>query len=170
MTGRNINLLDRILLLLSILILATILCSGCNLPGNSPQPTTVIQMTLNDPNTPTPVPTGEKTAMPEVSDERPMSLEEGQQQSAKVIPVAASTGEPMPESELANILSRLPALPPKEEIQSDFKLAQDILPPPRTGEKRFSSRFHLRLMLNRRSNRPLALSKSCVFLLKVKFL
>ncbi len=134
MTGRNINLLDRILLLLSILILATILCSGCNLPGNSPQPTTVIQMTLNDPNTPTPVPTGEKTAMPEVSDERPMSLEEGQQQSAKVIPVAASTGEPMPESELANILSRLPALPPKEEIQSDFKLAQDILPPPRTGE------------------------------------
>ncbi len=132
MTGKFRKLYDRASLLISILLLLTILCSGCNLPDLPPQPTSVSQPTIGDQNTP--VTTGEKTAMPDVSDEQPMSLEEGQQQSSEVVPVAASTGEPLSEADLKKILARLPALPPAAEKQSDFKLAQDLLPPPRTGE------------------------------------
>jgi uncharacterized protein YfaS (alpha-2-macroglobulin family) len=61
-------------------------------------------------------------------------LSEGQAQPQTVEPVPLATVEPLPEGEIENILVRLPALTGEPEDQVDFKLAQEPIPPPRTGE------------------------------------
>ena len=61
-------------------------------------------------------------------------LSEGQAQPQMVEPVPLATAEPLPEGEFENILARLPALATEPEDQVDFKLAQEPIPPPRTGE------------------------------------
>lgn len=61
-------------------------------------------------------------------------LSEGQSQPQAVEPVPVATGEPLSPEEIGQILSRLPDLGTTPEDQSDFNLAQEPIPPPRTGE------------------------------------
>ncbi len=44
------------------------------------------------------------------------------------------TGEPLTEEEISAILARLPDLPDAKELESEFRLPPDVLPPPRPGE------------------------------------
>jgi hypothetical protein len=66
--------------------------------------------------------------------EQPLSLGEGQPQPMKNEQFTSVTTTPLTDEEIENILTRLPSLPPSIEVQSDFKIAQGVLPPPRTGE------------------------------------
>ena len=61
-------------------------------------------------------------------------LSEGQAQPQASIPLSVVTGDPLSEEEVNQILSRLPPLPTEEADQTDFKLAQEPIPPPRTGD------------------------------------
>jgi uncharacterized protein YfaS (alpha-2-macroglobulin family) len=61
-------------------------------------------------------------------------LSEGQAQPQAVEPVTVAAGEPLTDEEIARILARLPALAVEPEDQVDFKLPEDLLPPPRPGE------------------------------------
>jgi uncharacterized protein YfaS (alpha-2-macroglobulin family) len=63
-----------------------------------------------------------------------MTLNEGQAKPQETQVTAVAASEPLSDTEIETILSRLPSLPAEETVQSDFKLAQDLLPPPRTGE------------------------------------
>ena len=71
----------------------------------------------------------------ESGDERLLiRLSQGQAelQAAEFLP--QTTGEPLSDEEIEQILARLPALAVGPEDQVDFKLPEDSLPPPRTGE------------------------------------
>lgn len=61
-------------------------------------------------------------------------LSEGrsQPQAAQAVPVA--TGEPLSEAEVEAILARLPATTEEPGDQVGFRLAQEPIPPPRTGD------------------------------------
>lgn len=43
-------------------------------------------------------------------------------------------GEPLSNAEIAEIIARLPNLPQDKELQSEFKIPPEVLPPPRPGE------------------------------------
>ncbi len=61
-------------------------------------------------------------------------LSEGQPapQLAAALPV--TSGEPLSEEEIERILARLPELVTEPEDEEEFKLPEDVLPPPRPGE------------------------------------
>jgi uncharacterized protein YfaS (alpha-2-macroglobulin family) len=63
-----------------------------------------------------------------------ISLSEGQSQPQPVEQVPVATGEPLPTEEIQKILARMPAFEKTPQDQADFKLAQQPIPPPRTGE------------------------------------
>ncbi|MCK4900621.1 MAG: hypothetical protein KAS38_17705, partial [Anaerolineales bacterium] len=63
-----------------------------------------------------------------------VGLDEGQAQPLPVTPVPQVSGEPLSQQEVEQILLRLPALLIDSEDQLDFKLPEESLPPPRTGE------------------------------------
>ena len=62
-----------------------------------------------------------------------VELSDGQSQPQTVEVLPATTGEPLSPEEIALILSRLPALTPDPDEQTEFNLPQEILPPPRPG-------------------------------------
>jgi alpha-2-macroglobulin len=98
-----------------------------------PQLTTPSGMNSNTPAGPTTVIVGGLSVDEEVQD-LPILLSEGKQQAQTPQPVPVSYGEPLSESRIQSILSRLPALELDPEDQVDFRLAQDPIPPPRPGE------------------------------------
>ncbi|HEX7434508.1 MAG TPA: Ig-like domain-containing protein, partial [Anaerolineaceae bacterium] len=63
-----------------------------------------------------------------------LHLSEGkpQPQAAGLLPVA--NGDPLPADQTDQLLSRLPTLPVDPNAQTQFKLPQGPIPPPRTGE------------------------------------
>ena len=61
-------------------------------------------------------------------------LSDGWAQPQEVEPIPIAAGDPLSEAEIDTILARLPALVPDPEEQVDFRLPDDPLPPPRTGE------------------------------------
>ncbi len=61
-------------------------------------------------------------------------LSEGNPNPDSQEPVPQATGEPLTEEEIAQIFERLPELAVEPEDQVDFRLPEQILPPPRTGE------------------------------------
>ncbi|UCH59533.1 MAG: hypothetical protein JSV61_15125 [Anaerolineales bacterium] len=63
-----------------------------------------------------------------------VSLSEGQPEPQELAALPLATGEPLPEEQIEQILSRLPALDTGAQDQVDFMLAQEPIPPPRTGE------------------------------------
>ena len=69
-------------------------------------------------------------------DAQPVSIQlsEGQSQPQPVEQVPVATGEPLSTQEIQKILSRLPAFEKATQDQVDFKIAQQPIPPPRTGE------------------------------------
>jgi hypothetical protein len=58
----------------------------------------------------------------------------GQAQPQAVEPTSVTTGEPLTDEEIERILARLPELAGEPEDQADFKLPEELLPPPRPGE------------------------------------
>jgi uncharacterized protein YfaS (alpha-2-macroglobulin family) len=63
-----------------------------------------------------------------------VTLSAGQAQPQEADPVPVGTSEPLSEEEVEQILVRLPSLLVDSADQVDFKLPEDSLPPPRTGE------------------------------------
>ena len=61
-------------------------------------------------------------------------LSEGAEQPQPVVPVPVDPGVPLTPEEVANILNRLPAIPSDPEDQQDFRLPDEVIPPPRTGD------------------------------------
>ena len=50
------------------------------------------------------------------------------------VPMPVATGQPLTDGQIDGILARLPALTAESGDQQDFNLAQQPIPPPRTGE------------------------------------
>ena len=63
-----------------------------------------------------------------------IQLSEGQSQPQQVEPIPLATGEPLSDEDIEPILARLPTLEVEAGDQQDFKLPDESLPPPRTGE------------------------------------
>jgi len=61
-------------------------------------------------------------------------LSAGQAQPEAAEPISVAAGEPLSEEEIEQILARLPDLITDPQDQVDFRLPDDSLPPPRTGE------------------------------------
>ena len=64
----------------------------------------------------------------------PVQLSEGQSQPQTAVPVPQATGVPLTVAEIEQVLARLPALTAEPQDQTDFRLANEPIPPPRTGE------------------------------------
>ena len=62
-----------------------------------------------------------------------ITLSDGNPQPQTVEPLPVEKGEPLSDVEIANILSRLPLLTSLPGEQVEFKLPEEVLPPPRTG-------------------------------------
>lgn len=63
-----------------------------------------------------------------------ITLSEGQQQPELAEPLPLATGESLSSDEIVAILARLPSLIRDREDQADFRLPDEVIPPPRTGE------------------------------------
>ncbi len=62
------------------------------------------------------------------------TLSEGSDQPEQIQQLPLASGEPLPEEDLLNILARLPALIRDPEDDQDFRLPDDVIPPPLTGD------------------------------------
>jgi uncharacterized protein YfaS (alpha-2-macroglobulin family) len=62
------------------------------------------------------------------------TLSEGSDQPELIQPLPLATGEPLSEQELFTILARLPDLLRDPGDEQDFRLPEDVIPPPLTGE------------------------------------
>jgi len=74
---------------------------------------------------------------PTVDGEQPgltIELSEGQEKPDSVVLLPVSTGEPLTDDEIDAILARLTALEVEPEDVMDFRLPEESLPPPLTGE------------------------------------
>ncbi len=70
-------------------------------------------------------------------DEEPgfsFTLSDGQAQPDEVTALSVTLGEPLPEEDIALILARLPDLVAEDDDAVDFKLPDEVIPPPLTGE------------------------------------
>ncbi|MFZ5912038.1 MAG: alpha-2-macroglobulin family protein [Chloroflexota bacterium] len=77
---------------------------------------------------------GEATPTSEATPGAPtIRLSDGNAQPQAVEPLPLAVGEPLSDEETAAILARLPALAPLPGEQVDFKLPDEVLPPPRPG-------------------------------------
>ena len=63
-----------------------------------------------------------------------IQLSQGQAELQEVAFLPVTSGEPLTDEEIEQILARLPALAAEPEDQVDFQLPEDSPPPPRTGE------------------------------------
>ncbi len=61
-------------------------------------------------------------------------LSQGNPEPQSVAPLPVTAGEPLDPARVDAILARLPALPPTAVDAVDFRVPEDVLPPPRPGE------------------------------------
>ncbi|HBY09420.1 MAG TPA: hypothetical protein DEH22_17180, partial [Chloroflexi bacterium] len=61
-------------------------------------------------------------------------LSEGQAHPQDIVPLPVATGEPLTDAEIQQILTRLPEIETDTADQVDFRLPEDVLPPPRPGQ------------------------------------
>jgi hypothetical protein len=81
-----------------------------------------------------PVQSGGETTMQGEDTTVSIRLSEGEAQPQQVTPVPLADGEPLSDEEIQAILDRLPELEGEQGDQVDFRIAQDPIPPPLTGE------------------------------------
>jgi uncharacterized protein YfaS (alpha-2-macroglobulin family) len=81
-----------------------------------------------------PIETGEASQTGSGEGHLSIRLSQGQAQPLEIVAAPLATGEPLPEGEIENILTRLPDLQPEPTQQADFRLAQQPIPPPLTGK------------------------------------
>ncbi len=82
------------------------------------------------------IPIQETGLPPEESSDRygiDVELSDGQSQPGTFEALPLATGEPLSSEEISLILDRLPNLPIDPEQQTEFRLPEEILPPPRPG-------------------------------------
>ena len=82
----------------------------------------------------TPSAGGDETPVDEDGTGLTIRLSDGGAEPQSYEPLPVTTGEPLNLEEIENILARLPLLEPLAGDQVDFKLPEEVLPPPRTGE------------------------------------
>ncbi|MGD8732818.1 MAG: Ig-like domain-containing protein, partial [Anaerolineales bacterium] len=63
-----------------------------------------------------------------------ITLSEGQEQPVPVEPLPLAIGEMLSEGEISAIIARLPSLILEPDDRSEFRLPDEVIPPPRTGE------------------------------------
>jgi len=63
-----------------------------------------------------------------------ITLSDGSEQPGEFTPLPVKPGEPLSLEEINNILLRLPPLASEPDDRQAFKLPEEVLPPPRTGE------------------------------------
>lgn len=63
-----------------------------------------------------------------------ITLSEGQEQPEQAEPLPLASGETLSADEIAAIFARLPALIRDPDDQEDFRLPDEVIPPPRTGD------------------------------------
>ncbi len=63
-----------------------------------------------------------------------VQLSEGRPQAQSIQTTPAASGEPLSADQVEQILARLPTLPAQPGDETPFKMAQQPIPPPRTGE------------------------------------
>jgi len=63
-----------------------------------------------------------------------IKLSDGQDQPDDTEPLPVATGEPLPNEDIERVLSRLPALVAEDDDTVDFRLPDEVIPPPLTGE------------------------------------
>ena len=63
-----------------------------------------------------------------------INLSDGGAQPEEVVPLPVAHGEPLSLEEINNILLRLPPLQVDPDDRQAFRLPEEVLPPPRTGE------------------------------------
>ncbi len=114
------------------LILLLLSAGGCQFWQNRQTPTPGGQeIPLN---TTTTTDNGGGTTMQGDPTSVPVQLSEGQSQSQTVEPLPQATGVPLSDEEIDQVLARLPGLTVEPQDQSEFKLANEPIPPPKTGE------------------------------------
>ncbi len=117
-------------ILFTALIMILILSAGCGLPPATPQ------MGGQD----IPIQSGSTQAaegsssMTGSSTDQPMTLGEGQASTQVPQAIPTSVSQPLTDAEIDAILSRLPTLVPDQAVDSDFRIPDGPLPPPRAGE------------------------------------
>jgi uncharacterized protein YfaS (alpha-2-macroglobulin family) len=121
-TKRNLVLIGVIILVCvgGLVLMSKWIRSGVFAPGDA----TPVPMVVN------------KTQSPDEGADKykiGVELSEGQSQPQTVEVLPATSGEPLSPEEIEMILSRLPALTPDPDDQTEFNLPQEILPPPRPG-------------------------------------
>jgi uncharacterized protein YfaS (alpha-2-macroglobulin family) len=77
---------------------------------------------------------GEPSVMDGTENHLSISLSEGQDEPQPVEPLPLATGEPLPDDDVVRILARLPALTVEPGDEEDFRLPDELIPPPLTGE------------------------------------
>ncbi len=88
----------------------------------------------NPPLAATPISSEGTSALGGGSAQLTIRLGEGRALPQAYQPLPVATGEPLSAAEIAAILLRLPALTPVPGEQVDFRLPEDLLPPPLAGE------------------------------------
>lgn len=63
-----------------------------------------------------------------------ISLSEGETEYQPPEELPVVVGEPLTQEEIEDLLSRLPNLPQIKDLQSEFRIPPEVLPPPRPGE------------------------------------
>ena len=63
-----------------------------------------------------------------------ITLSEGSDQPEPIVPLPVAPGETLSQEDLVNILARLPELIRDPQDEQDFRLPDDVIPPPLTGE------------------------------------
>jgi len=114
------------------LILLLLSAGGCQFWQNRQTPTPGGQEIPLDTTTITD--NGGGTTMQGEPTSVPVQLSEGQSQSQTVEPLPQATGMPLSDEEIDQVLARLPELTAEPQDQSEFKLANEPIPPPKTGE------------------------------------
>ncbi len=63
-----------------------------------------------------------------------ITLSDGSSEPGEYVPLPLAKGEPLTLEEINNILLRLPPLATDPDDRQAFRLPEEVLPPPRTGE------------------------------------
>jgi len=128
----------RLMTALSVLAIASMLISACDLPfttrvpGSDSTPIATPKPTTDANGTP--VPSSSVPYKPGEAYNMSVRLSEGQAQPQSVEALPLAAGLPLTAEEVEQILSRLPAMPAVPGDQTDFKLPSELLPPPRAGQ------------------------------------
>ena len=125
----NYRFLKNRAMWIGVTLVFMILVTGCSPANATPSNGSGQEIPVNT----SPTQTGGSTNMSTTPTQVPFSLSEGKPQPAATAAVVPVSSEPLTDSEIEQILGRLPTLAADAQSQVDFKLPLDPIPPPLTG-------------------------------------